>query len=235
MSEQEFITELEKIGISVSLEQLELFRKYSSFLLSYNEHTNLTAIRNTEDVYLKHFFDSLLLCKFHKFSSENVLDIGSGAGFPGVPLKIVFPDINLFVLDSNGKKTSFLEKLKGELKIDYTVINKRAEEYIIDKRECFDVVVSRAVTSMPILAELAIPYVKVGGVFIPYKGHLDEELENGKDAIEILGGEVSGKHALTLGKDNSIRTFVIVTKMCKTDEKYPRRFDKISKKPLQKC
>lgn len=234
MSEKEFIRELENIGINPTSSQIEAFRKYSQFLLSYNTHTNLTAIKSVDEVYLKHFFDSLLLGKFYKFDKEKVLDIGSGAGFPGVPLKIVFPNIDLVVLDSNGKKTAFLEELKSVLGIEYSVINSRAEEYVSMSRELFDVVVSRAVTSMPILAELSLPFVKVGGWFIPYKGKLDETLEGGEFAICELGGAIRKKYVELLGEEKSTRTFVLVTKMCKTDEKYPRRFDKISKKPLQK-
>lgn len=234
MSEQQFIEELKKIDISLSEEDLELFRKYAKFLLEYNKHTNLTAIRNIEDVYLKHFYDSLLIFKYHKFDSERVIDLGSGAGFPGVPLKIVFKNLNLTLLDSNGKKTEFLKKLKSELNLDFDVINERAEKYILDRREYFDVVVSRAMASLPVLAELSIPFVKVDGLFIAYKGQIDETLENGRYAIEILGAEVLEVYKTSIPVEEATRTFVFVRKKCKTDTQYPRIFDKISKKPLQK-
>lgn len=234
MSEEEFILELQKIGIELSQEQIGLFKKYAEFLLDYNTHTNLTAIRNIDDIYLKHFYDSLLGTKYFDFSGKKILDIGCGAGFPGVPLKIVFPDIELVALDSNGKKTTFLEELKKELNIDFTVINDRAEKYILDSRESFDVVTGRAVTAMPILAELSIPFVKIGGYFVAYKGNLDETLENGITTIQILGGEIEKIEKATLPKEEANRTFVVVKKKCKTEEKYPRIFDKIIKKPLQK-
>ena len=234
MNEKEFIESLKKISVNLTEEQLLQFSLYCDFLLEYNGHTNLTAIRNREDVYLKHFYDSLMLLEFKKLNNEKVLDIGSGPGFPGVPLKIVNPKIDLTVLDSNGKKTKFLELLKDKLNIEYTVINERAEEYVKTSRESFDLVLSRAVTSMPVLAELSIPFVKIGGYFIPYKGFLDETLECGKYALETLGTKVENVIMKKLPKENSTRTFVVAYKERKTNIIYPRLFDKINKKPLQK-
>lgn len=234
MSEVEFFEALKEIGITLNETQLESFRIYAKFLLEYNKHTNLTAIRDEKDVYLKHFYDSILLSKYFDITDQKVLDIGSGAGFPGVPLKLCFPKIELTLLDSNGKKTAFLEALKSKLGIEYSVINDRAEKYILKCREEFDVVTSRAVTAMPVLAELSIPFVKVGGYFIPYKGVLDESLEDGVFAIETLGGEVEKVVSDVLPYENAKRTFVFVNKKCKTDEEYPRLFDKMTKKPLQK-
>lgn len=234
MSESEFVLELSKLGISLNEHQLDLFRKYADFLMDYNSHTNLTAIKTKEEIYLKHFYDSLLLLKYYDISNKKVLDIGTGAGFPGVPLKIVNDSIDLTLLDSNGKKTEFLEKLKSELNIDFVVINERAEKYILERREYFDVVVSRAVTQMPILAELTIPFVKVGGKMISYKGNIDDSLEEGVYAIQALGGKVDDIIADSLPDNLGKRTFVLVSKICQTDVIYPRVFDKIVKKPLQK-
>lgn len=234
MSEEMFIEELKKIGVELSPIQLGLFRKYADFLLEYNKHTNLTAIRNREDIYLKHFYDSLLLLKFFNIEDQSIIDLGSGAGFPGVPLKIVLPNIKLTLLDSNGKKTTFLEKLKSELAIDFEVINDRAEKYIINRREGFDIVTSRAMAAMPILSEVAIPFVKVGGYFIAYKGVIDESIENGRYAIEELGGECERIEETTTPIEDAKRSFVFVKKKRKTEAQYPRLFDKISKKPLQK-
>lgn len=190
MSEKEFIQSLSDIGISLTDEQVIQFKKYAEFLLEYNSHTNLTAIKTIEDVYLKHFYDSLLLLKFVELDNEKILDIGCGAGFPGVPLKIVLPNLKLVCLDSNGKKTKFLEELKSVLGVDYEVINDRAENYVKNTRESFDIVTSRAVTNMPVLAELSLPFVKVNGKFIAYKGMIDETIENGLFAIETLGGSL---------------------------------------------
>lgn len=234
MSEEVFVSELAKIGIELNSEQICLFRKYAKFLLEYNSHTNLTAIRNVEDVYLKHFYDSLIVARFYNFNCQSVIDLGSGAGFPGVPLKIVFPSIDLTLLDSNGKKTKFLESLKDELSLDFKIINDRAEKYILGRRETYDVATSRAMASMPVLAELAIPFVKLGGYFIAYKGQLDETLENGLYAIEELGGRVERVEETLTPIEGAKRTFVFVEKKCKTDTQYPRIFDKIAKKPLQK-
>lgn len=234
MSEQEFIIELDKNGIQINENQKLLFKKYAQFLLEYNKKVNLTAIKTLDDIYLKHFYDSILLLKFIKLKSGTLLDIGSGAGFPGIPLKIINPEINLTLLDSNGKKTTFLKQLSSVLNLDYLVINDRAEDYVKKCRESFDYVVSRAVTQMPILAELSIPYLKVNGIFISYKGKIDDSLENGKYAIEKLGGVVQNVYYSNLPKTTDQRSFVVVSKQCKTDIIFPRNFDKIIKKPLQK-
>lgn len=234
MSEEEFIKAVEELGIKLTKKKIRQFRDYADYLLEYNRTTNLTAIRTIEEVYLKHFYDSILVCKYFDFIEKEVLDIGSGAGFPGVPLKICFPSIELTLLDSNGKRTTFLEKLKDKLDLKYTVINDRAEKYALEGRGKFDVVVSRAVSIMPILAELCIPFLKKGGYFIPYKGILDKSLENGLFAIKTLGGEVDRTVETILPVGEASRTFVFVGKKCKTPDEYPRRFDKISKKPLQK-
>lgn len=234
MSEKEFVVALREIGIVLDKEQKKKFKKYAEFLLKYNAHTNLTAIRTIEEVYLTHFYDSLLMTKYCDIAGKRILDLGSGAGFPGVPLKICFPSINLTLLDSNGKKTEFLKQLKDVIGEKYTVINDRAEKYILKERENFDIVTSRAVTAMPALAELSIPFVKEGGLFIPYKGVLDSSLEGGIYAIETLGGEVIRVVETLLPVKNATRSFVFVSKKCKTPEQYPRVFDKISKKPLQK-
>lgn len=234
MNESEFVDAMSGLGIELTEGQKTSFKKYADFLLDYNRHTNLTAIKTIEDVYLLHFYDSALMCKYFDIEGKSVLDIGSGAGFPGVVLKICFPSIVLTVLDSNGKKTKFLEALKDELKLDFTVINDRAEKYSIKARESFDVVTSRAVTTMSVLAELCMPLVKVGGMFVPYKGVLTEDLEGGKYAILKLGGEVQRLVETILPIKNAARSFVFVLKKCQTPSEFPRSFDKISKKPLQK-
>lgn len=234
MSELEFIDALKNNDILLTSEQIEKFKKYASFLLEYNSHTNLTAIKTIEEVYLKHFYDSLMLLKFVNLSNERIIDIGCGAGFPGVPLKIVKPELDLVCLDSNGKKTKFLEELKYVLGIDYEVINDRAENYVKKTRESFDIVTSRAVTNMPVLAELSLPFVKVHGSFISYKGVINENIENGLFAIETLGGKVTNVYNDTLPKEDAKRSFIVVEKVKNTDIIYPRLFDKINKKPLQK-
>lgn len=234
MSEKDFVELLKNDGIVLSNCQLEQFQKYLSFLLEYNKTTNLTAIRDAEGVYLKHFYDSIILAKYMDLNDKSLLDIGSGAGFPGVPLKIVFPNLKLTLMDSNGKKTQFLEKLKTLLDLEYTVINDRAEHYIIDNREKFDFVTARAVTSMPVLSELCLPFVKIDGMFIAYKGKIDETIEEGQYGIELMGGKIQNVQRFFLPIINDERTFIFVNKICKTPANYPRSYEKIKKKPLKK-
>lgn len=232
MTETRFKEYLEENNINISYTQLDLLKKYAEFLIEYNKTTNLTAIKTLEDIYLKHFLDSVLLLKHIKLTNEKVLDIGTGPGFPGVPLKILCPEIELTLLDSNGKKTKFLNELKQILNLEYDVINDRAEEYVKTNRESFDLVVSRAVASMSVLSEISLPFVKVDGRFIAYKGNVEEELEKGKNAIEILS---KGKIDIIKEKlpvENSERTFIIVTKKDNTDSAYPREYSKITKRPL---
>ena len=232
MTETEFKDYLNKNNIDITQEQLQLFNKYADYLLEYNKTTNLTAIKTTKEVYLKHFYDSIILLKHIDLTNENILDIGSGAGFPGVPLKILRPNIKLTLLDSNGKKTKFLQRLKEVLNLEYEVINDRAEEYVKETRETFDIVVSRAVASMPILSELSLPFVKVNGKFIAYKGNIDENLEQSKNAIKILSGGKIDIIKELLPIENSERTFVIITKNKLTESIYPREYNKIIKKHL---
>ncbi len=234
MNEKNFIENLNKLKIDLSEDQIKKFKIYAEFLLEYNKNVNLTAIRNIEEVYLKHFYDSLLVLKYRKFNSEKILDIGSGAGFPGVPIKIVCPNVSLTLIDSNGKKTKFLNLLKEKLNIDCDIVNDRAENYAKNFREQFDVVVSRAVSSLPILSELSLPFVKQNGEFIAYKGNIDESLENGRFAIEELGGRVNSIEKYVLPEEDAHRTLIFIEKKCQTDLKYPRPFDKINKKPLKK-
>ena len=231
MSELDFINCLDKMGISVSSFQKEKFRQYCDFLIKYNEHCNLTAIKTTEEVYLKHFYDSLMILKNKQLNKEKILDIGSGAGFPGVPLKIICPNIQLTCLDSNGKKTQFLMMLREKIGLDFDIVNERAEDYIKNNRESYDCVVCRAVASMPVICELSIPFLKIGGYVIAYRGSCFED--NGKYAAEILGAEISEVYTELLPKENAKRTFICIQKKCKTDAKFPRKYDKIIKYPLQ--
>ena len=234
MSESEFISSLENLGLSISDEQINKFRVYASELLSYNEHNNLTAIRNIEEVYLKHFYDCITLIKAIDLTKNlKIVDVGTGAGFPGIVLKIMFPDIKLTLLDSNNKKTTFLKYVLGKLKLDATVINDRAEKYYLSG-ERFDVVVSRAVADMSILSELAIPFCKVGGYFIAMKGKNTEEIDNALYAIELLGGKISEKEEFSLLNDAGERTLVKVEKVSDTPNGYPRVYDKIHKYPIAK-
>lgn len=234
MNRNLFLEELKKINIELSNEQEEKLNKYCKLLLEYNKHTNLTAIKEEKLVYLKHFYDSLTINKYIK-SNDNILDIGTGAGFPGMVLAIVRPDVNLILLDSNNKKISFLEYLKNELDIkNVTLIHERAEKFAHENKEKFDIVTSRAVARLRILLELSLPVLKIHGLFIGMKGNIDDELIESLDTIEILNAEILKREKFKLPIENSNRENIIIIKNDHCNFKYPRNYDKIIKKPLVK-
>ncbi len=231
MNKEQFINELKKINIVLNNEQLNQIKIYKEFLKEYNKHTNLTRIVDDEDIYLKHFYDSLTVCKYIDFSSyKNLLDIGTGAGFPGMVLKIVFPKLNVTLLDSNNKKITFLKELSTKLNIEVDLIQERSEKYIINHREFFDIVISRAVASLPTLLELSIPFVKKNGYFIAMKGNAKEELLLSKNTHEILGAKIESINELTL--NGALRNIILYKKIACTKTIYPREYNKIIKKPL---
>lgn len=234
MNEIEFYDELKKIGINLSENQKEQFKKYYTYLIEYNSHTNLTSITNKEDVYLKHFYDSILLSKAVKLENiETLLDIGSGAGFPGIVIKIIYPHIKLTLLDSNNKKTTFCKEVVSLLNLnDVLIVNDRAEKYITKKREYYDLVTARAVKQLPILSELAIPYVKVNGLFIAMKSNIDNELEESLNGIKKLNAEYIETKKFDLPKNAGLRTFIIIKKIKPSNTIYPREYNKIIKKHL---
>ena len=235
MNKEEFINELNKLNISLSDNQLNQLEIYKDFLIEFNEHTNLTAIKKPEDIYLKHFYDSLTLTQVIDFNEvTNLLDIGTGAGFPGVVLKIAFPHLNITLLDSNGKKIEFLRQLTQKLEIDNVeLINDRAEEFIKDRRESFDIVTARAVSDMSIITELCLPFTKLNGYFIAMKGSNEEEVNESTRAINTLGGKLEKNKQIILPKEESIRQLILIKKEKNTPLEYPRRYDKIIKKPLK--
>ena len=236
MNIEEFINETKKLGIDVTGEQLEKLEIYCNFLLEYNTHTNLTAIKNREEVYLKHFYDSLTLVKSIDLTSmENLLDIGTGAGFPGMVLKIFFPNLQIYLVDSNNKKTKFLNELKNKLNVDKVeVINNRIENITSRFINSIDVVTARAVTNLPVLVELALPLVKVNKYFIAMKGNAQEELENSEYAITYLGGKIEDVKEFDLPHDAGKRMLITIQKTQKSELNKLRPYEKIVKKPLQK-
>ena len=236
MNIEEFINEIKKLGIDVTEEQLEKLEIYCNFLLEYNTHTNLTAIKNREEVYLKHFYDSLTLVKSIDLTSiENLLDIGTGAGFPGMVLKIFFPNLQIYLVDSNNKKTKFLIELKNKLNVDKVeVINDRIENITSRFINSIDVVTARAVTNLPVLVELALPLVKVDKYFIAMKGNAQDELENSEYAITYLGGKIEDVKEFDLPHDAGKRTLISIQKIKKSELNKLRPYEKIVKKPLQK-
>ena len=236
MNKELFIKELEKIGFNITEEQLNSLDIYCKFLLEYNSHTNLTAIKEEDQVYLKHFYDSITFIKAIDLNNmNNLIDIGTGAGFPGMVLKILFPNLEVTLLDSNNKKIKFLEELSEKLNL--TKINffhGRAEDFCIKNRESFDIVTARAVSNMTTLTELCMPLVKLNGYFIAMKGSNEDEVKESLDAIEILGGQIEENIKFNLPIEESGRQIVKIKKLKNTPKEYPRRYEKIVKTPLKK-
>ncbi len=234
MKKEEFIKELKTLGINITEQQQNLLEEYAFFLLEYNKHTNLTAIKTLEEIYLKHFYDSLTLTKMVSFKDEKILDIGTGAGFPGMVIAILYPKTNVYLLDSNHKKIDFLNKLIEKLHLNnVTTIYDRAENYVKKNRELFDIVATRAVAELRILLELSIPALRVGGYFLGMKSKLEEELESAQDTITILNSKIYNKIEFQLPKENGKRTIIQIRKEMKTKKEYPREYRVILKKILK--
>lgn len=211
------------------------FSRYCSMLLETNKVMNLTAIEDPDEVYTRHFYDSLALMQFVSFENKSVIDVGCGAGFPGLPLKLANPTVSLTLLDSLDKRIRFLSTVCDDLGLsDVSCIHGRAEEVSrTDSRESFDFAVSRAVASLPMLCELCLPFVKLGGMLLAMKAEdCEEELATSTNAIESLGGTLEEKHVYTFPSSDCSRSLVMIRKTSPTPEKYPRRFAKIQKSPL---
>ena len=238
------MSELEKIlsdvaakeQINISPEQLNQFNRYYELLIEWNEKINLTAITEVHDVAVKHFLDSLLAAKMiDSFAGKTLIDIGTGAGFPGVPLKIMEKDLNVTLFDSLQKRLKFLDLLIQELGLEkIKTIHGRAEDggQNKDLREKFDLATARAVAKMPVLLEYALPFVKVEGFFIALKGpELDEELKEAAKALKVLGGEVAKISHFSLAGDYT-RNIALIKKVAPTPKAYPRKAGNVQKKPL---
>lgn len=233
MNKEEFIFALKELNINLTSEQLNQLDIYYKMLVEYNSHTNLTRITDENEVYLKHFYDSLTIVKVINLDSQTLLDVGTGAGFPGLVLKIIFPNLKVTLVDSLNKRINFLNLVIEKLNLKNIVaIHARAEEYILNNREKFDIVTSRAVANLNMLSELCIPFVKIGGYFIPMKADVKEEINNSIKAIETLGGVIEDVVIFNLPYEKSIRTLIKIEKKVKTNVKYPRKFSEIKKKPL---
>lgn len=242
-----FTRRLKEFDIDLNDKQISQFQKYYELLIEWNGFMNLTAITDFEDVIVKHFLDSISLIKAYDLDQElRVLDLGTGAGFPGIPLKIVFPKLKITLLDSLNKRIKFLNEVIDTLGlIGIEAIHGRAEDYAkVDYRENFDLVVSRAVANLSTLSEYCLPYVKVGGYFIPYKsenlskntietkkGKLSE-MDVAMKAVSILGGEFEKQIEFILPETDIYRNLVLIKKVKNTGSKYPRKAGLPSKEPL---
>ncbi|MFA5408001.1 MAG: 16S rRNA (guanine(527)-N(7))-methyltransferase RsmG [Bacilli bacterium] len=234
MNEKEFIEALKQLSITLNKKQQYQLSKYYEMLVEKNKVINLTNITEKESVYLKHFYDSLTLsmvCDFNKY--ESLCDIGTGAGFPGLVLKIVFPHLKVVLIDSLEKRITFLNEVISDLKLqDIEAIHIRAEEYAKSNREKYDIVTSRAVARLSVLSELCLPIVKVGGYFISMKAHAEEEIKEIDENLKKLNSEIELVKTFMLPIEESMRTFIVIKKTKITDKRYPREFKEIKRKPL---
>ena len=229
------LSDAEKLGLSVSSQQLDRFEKLSELLVEQNKTMNLTAITDPDGIAVKHFADSISVLSAVEFKSgAKVLDVGTGAGFPGIPLLIMKPDIDLTMLDSTAKKLKYVANTVDSLGLYANVLHSRAEEASQkpEYRESFDIVCSRAVAALNILCEYCLPFVKKDGIFAAMKGaKAQEEIEAANNAIKTLGGEIIDKKSFTLS-DGAERTIIIIKKISHNLPKYPRPSAQIAKKPL---
>lgn len=235
MINKEYLKDIaKKYNFDLTDIQLEKFNKYAKMLVEWNDKINLTAITQPKDICLKHFFDSILLLDaINVNQNATMIDIGTGAGFPSIPCKIVRSDIELTLLDSLNKRINFLNELSKELEISTTCIHSRAEDYAKKQnlREYFDFATARAVANLRELSEYCLPFVKVGGYFVSLKGYeIEEELEDAKNAINLLGGKIVDVKKYD---EENKRAIVIIKKISSTPIKYPRISAKIKKQPLK--
>ena len=237
MDPQSFQRIIEEKGITLSLEQLEQFERYFQLLVEWNEKMNLTGITEKNQVYEKHFYDSVTPAFYYDFSSANTLiDVGSGAGFPGIPLKICFPHIQLTILDSLNKRLTFLQEVINELRLEQVyLVHSRAEDAGQNPiyREKFDMVTARAVARLSVLSEFCLPFARVGGTFLVMKGlQSEEELNEAKKGIQVLGGKLKIMNTFTLPVEEAERNIVEIRKEKKTPKIYPRKAGIPAKNPI---
>ncbi len=233
MNKETFVKELSNRGINCNEQQLELLWDFMRHVLKTNESFNLTAIKDEESFVEKMLFDSALLLNNQNFERLDILDIGAGAGFPSVVLSILSPKAHVFALDSTAKKVKFIEDYAKEKSLDVTGISARAEEFAKENRETFDAVTARAVAALRILVELALPLVKIGGVFIAMKGPgFEQEILEATSAIKKLGGEIDYIYEDELPESKESRSFIYIKKIKETPKKYPRLYGEIKNKAL---
>ena len=230
-----FRNSMNSIGIELTNSQLNAFETYYDMLIDRNKVMNLTAITEFDEVMDKHFLDSVYLFRSIELKADyKLIDIGTGAGFPGIPLKIVFPELKITLLDSLNKRVGFLNDVIDKLNLnDIEAIHGRAEDIARDKtyRASYDIAVSRAVANLSTLSEYCLPFVKIGGKFVSYKsGDCADEVDNAKSAIHLLGGKINKIDEFSYS--NNSRSFIVIDKVMNTSNKYPRKAGLPSKKPL---
>lgn len=221
------------LKIDLTNEQEEMFNIYFENLIDYNKHTNLTTITEKTDVYYKHFYDSLTIANFIKVTDGSICDMGSGAGFPSIPLKIIYPNLKVTIIDSSNKRIKFLQQLVEALKLtNVTLVHSRIEDYGIKNQATFDYVTARALGNLTLITELALPMLKVNGKFIAMKGSKGlEELNAAANAIKVTGGKLEEEQYLELPNNYGERSIYIINKY-KHITGYPRNYQEILKKPL---
>lgn len=231
MNREEFLTAVKELGISITDKQLEQLNKYYKALVEWNKRINLTSITEENDVYLKHFYDSLTLFKEYDLTKDiSLCDVGTGAGFPGIVLKIVFPNLKITLVDSLQKRLKFLDYVIKLLNLkDVELVHERMEDYSKQNEEKFDIITSRAVAKTKILVEISFKALKISGHLILMKSSFEEELSDAEKIIKDIGGEVIDVNTFKLPFENSERALINIKKVRKTEAKYPRSIDKIKK------
>ena len=230
----------QKMGINLREEQVKKFSRYLELLVQWNQKINLTSLKTPQEIIIKHFLDSIscikVINKYIDIEGINIIDVGTGAGFPGMPIKIIYPSIKLSLLEARKKKTIFLEKAVEEINFQKVkILNGRAETFgkDVDYREKYDIAISRAVDSLNVLSEYCLPLVKVGGLFIAQKGRsYKEDTDKGFKAVQILGGELIGVKNVRIPFINQERYLLVIKKIKYTPSKYPRREGFPHKRPL---
>lgn len=237
MTEEQFYEALQEKGFELSNAQKHQFKRYFEVLVEWNEKMNLTAITDAPSVYLKHFYDSITSAFYVDFTKyESVCDVGAGAGFPSIPLKIIYPHLHVTIVDSLNKRITFLNHLAGELQLENVAfVHARAEEFGRNPkyREQFDVVTARAVARLSVLSELCIPLAKQGGLFVSMKGAAaSEEMKDATRAVKLLGAVLQNEHEFLLPEENSERHIFVFEKKKQTPKKYPRKPGVPNKTPI---
>lgn len=233
MKIDEFKNELSKLGLSLNNDRLEKLEIYKELLKEWNNKFNLTTIINDDDIYLKHFYDSLCIIKAVNFTTGALCDFGTGAGFPGMVIAIFFDNLKVTLMESNNKKVIFLNEVKNKLKLNnVNVICQRAEDYGKENREIFDFITCRAVSNLNIILELSSSMLKVDGLFIPMKSNIDEEFEKAKKNFDSLSYKLEKRIDYVLPIEESKRTILVFRKFKPTALKYPRNYNIIKKNSI---